>query len=156
MVRDGCARQNSSRADLERRTGRLSYYLRKGKKRHERILNGFARAGGGTAGKGETQGRIAEVLGLSMSTVKRYLVRYQQTGKGAATVQGRMQARLGEAELRVLAAELRAQPDARQTYAERLAAQTGIVVSPMSISRALRRLGWTRKKRQWWPASVTR
>jgi len=44
--------------------------------------------------------------------VKRYVARYQQTGKVAATVQGRMQARLGEAEWRVLEAELRAQPDA--------------------------------------------
>ena len=107
--------------------------------------------------KGETQGHIAELLGLSISTVKRYLVRYQETGSVAATEQRRMAARLGEAELRVLEAELRAQPDAtRQRYAERLAAQTGIVVSPMSIGRAIRRLGWTRKKRRWWPASVTR
>jgi len=107
--------------------------------------------------KGETQARIAEVLGLSISTVKRYLVRYAQTGSVRARVQGRMKPRLGEAELRIVEAQLEVAPDATLViHATRFAEQTGMVVSAMCISRAIRRLGWTRKKRRWVRASGTR
>ena len=107
--------------------------------------------------KGETQARIAEVLGMSISTVKRYLVRYAQTGSVAATVQGRMKPRLGEAELRIVEAQLEAHADATlQMHAAWFGEQTGMVVSGVCISRAIRRLGWTRKKRRWVRASGTR
>lgn len=108
-------------------------------------------------GKGETQKRIAEMLGMSISTVKRYLERYKQTGSVAATLQKRMKPRLGETELSVLEKQLEATPDATLAmHAERFAEQTGLVVSTMSIHRAIVRLGWTRKKRVWVRASVTR
>lgn len=105
---------------------------------------------------GETQGKIATTLRMSISTVKRYLVRYRQTGRVAATVQERMKPRLGEAELKLLETQLATLSDATlSTHAERFAVQTGIVVSASTIGRALRRLGWTRKKRQWVRVSKT-
>lgn len=99
---------------------------------------------------GETQARIGELLGMSISTVKRYLVRYAQTGSVAATVQGRMKPRLGSAELAVIEAQLETHDDwTLAQHAAAFAEHTGLRVSTMSISRAIRRLGWTRKKRRW-------
>jgi transposase len=61
-------------------------------------------------GRGETQQRIAEPLGMSISTVKRYLERHKQTGSVAARVQGRMKPRLGATELNVIETQLETAP----------------------------------------------
>lgn len=100
--------------------------------------------------KGETQHRIGELLGMSISTVKRYLVRYAQTGSVVATVQGRMKPMLGSAELSLIEAQLEAHDDwTIPKHVEAFAAQSGIQVS------AIKRLGWTRKKRRWVRGNAT-
>jgi transposase len=100
--------------------------------------------------KGETQARIGELLGMSISTVKRYLVRYTTTGSVEATVQGRMKPLLGIAELTLIESQLEAHDDwTIPKHVEAFAKQSGIQVSGMTMSRAIKRLGWTRKKSQW-------
>ena len=105
---------------------------------------------------GETLRHIAEVLNISMSSVKRYLNRYKTTGSVRATVARRMQPMLGATDLAVLEGQLRAHND--WTLAQHLAgftAQTGRTVSVSTLGRAVMRLGWTRKKRQWVQQSET-
>lgn len=100
--------------------------------------------------KGETQARIGELLGMSISTVKRYLVRYATTGNVEATVQGRMKPMSGSAELRLIEAQLEAHDDwTIPKHVAAFAAQSGLQVSAMTMSRAIKRLGWTRKKSRW-------
>ena len=56
-----------------------------------------------------------------------------------------------------LAAHLDADPDAtRAQHGRRWAEQWGVRVSVATMRRAVRRLGWTRKKSQWRSASATR
>jgi transposase len=107
--------------------------------------------------KGETQARIGELLGMSISTVKRYLVRYAQTGSVAATVQERMKPLLGGTELAIIEAQLEAHDDwTLPKHVEAFAVQSGLRVSAMTMSRAIKRLGWTRKKRRWVRGNATR
>jgi transposase len=105
---------------------------------------------------GYTQHGIAQLLELSLSPVKRYLERYQATGSVAPTVQKRMAPTLGETELATLEAQVTAHPDGTlREHATWFAERNGRVVSHMTIHRALRRLGFTRKKRQWVRVSAT-
>jgi transposase len=99
---------------------------------------------------GQTQLSIASLLRLSVSTIKRYLGRYQTTGSVAPTVQKRNAPTLGAAELAVLEDQVQAHPDGTlHEHAAWFAANSGRRVSHMTIHRALRRLGFTRKKRRW-------
>ena len=106
--------------------------------------------------KGATQARIGELLGMSISTVKRYLVRYATTGNIEATVQGRMKPMLGSAELSLIEAQLETHDDwTIPKHVEAFAVQSGLYVSAMTMSRAIKRLGWTRKKRRWVRGNAT-
>ena len=105
---------------------------------------------------GERLRRIAEVLDISVSSVKRYLKRHQETGSVAATVARRMVPMLGIADLAVIEGQWQAHND--WTLRQHLALfseQTGRLVSVSTLGRAVARLGWTRKKRQWVPKSGT-
>ena len=100
--------------------------------------------------EGYTQQGIAGLLHMSISTVKRYLGRYQTTGSVAATVQRRATSSLGVAELAILEGQVKTQPAGTlHEHANWFAERTGRVVSHMTIHRALKRMGFTRKKRQW-------
>lgn len=104
---------------------------------------------------GHSQHGIAKLLQVSISSVKRYLARYQATGSVAPTVQKRLAPTLAETELAVLEAQVIAHPDGTlREHAAWLAASSGRMVSHMTIHRALRRLGFTRKKRRWVPVSA--
>jgi len=106
--------------------------------------------------KGETQARIGELLDISISTVKRYLVRQKEKGSLAATVQKRAQSQLQSAELAVIKDLLIAKNDSTLgQLVVQFAARTGVTVSVATMGRAIRRLGWTRKKRQWVPPNET-
>lgn len=101
-------------------------------------------------GEGHSQHGIAQLLKLSVSTVKRYLVRYAATGSVAPTRQKRLAPTLGEAELAILAEQVTAHPEGTlHEHAAWFAERSGRQVSHMTIHRAFRRLGVTRKKRRW-------
>lgn len=99
--------------------------------------------------KGEKQARIAELLGVSISTVKRYLVRQKQTGSVAASVQEQLKPMLQDVDLKVIEQQLEAHSDATiALHIVWFAERTGRQVSYSTMSRAIRRVGWTRKKRR--------
>lgn len=91
---------------------------------------------------GHNQHWIAETFRVSVSTVKRYLVRYQVSGNVAPTVQRRLAPRISakyEPVLRALVAEW---PDAKlEQYCAAWVERTGMVVSVKTMSRMLVRLG---------------
>ena len=105
---------------------------------------------------GHTQQGIAQLLRMSLSTVKRYLVRYQATGSVAPTVAKRKQSTFSEAELAILEAQVEAHPSwTLHEHAAGFAEYSGRRVSHMTIHRTLRHLGFTYKKRQWVRVSAT-
>jgi transposase len=98
---------------------------------------------------GKTQQWLANTFALSLSTVKRYLARFKATGSVAATQQQRMRPKLTDRDIEVLRTLLDQQPDASlEALTAAYNAQAEHPVSRMTISRTIRRLDWTRKKRR--------
>ncbi len=101
----------------------------------------------GAIDAGLPQAEAARLFGVGISTIKRWRRRRRQTGTVQASSRpGRTRRITREAEA-TLVAQVRATPDA--TLAEHCAtwaAATGVVVSPSTMSRALRRAGWPLKK----------
>jgi transposase len=93
---------------------------------------------------------------VAVTTVKRAVVQQRETGSlERKPSPGRPRAirRDQEAALR---ARLEAAPDAiLQEHCAWWAEQYGQLLSAATMWRAMRRLGWTHKKRHWQPASVT-
>jgi transposase len=107
--------------------------------------------------QGYPREEIIKLLGVSRATIKRYLKQRRETGSVAPKViPGRTPKKLGllQAEL---VAQLQANDDLRLEDQCRLWEQThGMHVSTSTMSAAIKRLGWTRKKRRWVPLSVVR
>jgi transposase len=105
---------------------------------------------------GRPQREAARTFGVGINTVKRYLVRQQETGSlERRPIPGGVR-RIGKDQEVILLARLEAAPDA--TLAEHCAwwvAHQGQAVSVATMCRALHRLGWTHKKSRWPPASAT-
>lgn len=99
---------------------------------------------------------VAARFRLHRSTIYRYLAQRQERGTLVPrTSPGRVRAITPTDEVR-LVAHLHQHPTA--TLAEHGAIweqATGVRLSPATLSRTIRRIGWTRKKGQWQPASVT-
>jgi len=95
---------------------------------------------------GKTQAWIAGTYRVSSGSIKRYIRRYETTGSVAPTVQRRQAPRISAAHepaLRALVAR-EAQADLAH-YCALWQAETGIVVSPKTMSRMLVRLGLRQK-----------
>jgi len=106
---------------------------------------------------GTPRQQIVELLQVSLSTIKRYLRQRRQTGTlSAKSIPGRP-AKYGAALDAELPAQLAAHDDATLEQHCQWWEQThGVRVSTASMSRAIARLGWTRKKRHWVPPSGAR
>lgn len=106
---------------------------------------------------GRRRAEVAEIFGISLRTVERYLQQQQRSGDlRPKPLPGRRREILPAQEAQ-LTAQLQAYPTATlerhcQVWAER----TGVWVSATTMYRAIRRLGWTWKKKGWWPPSGTR
>ena len=96
-----------------------------------------------------TQAAIAHRFSVSEATVENWLRQARQEGRrGPKPHAGGPRPRLDADALAVLHALVREDNAATlQEYADRLAARTGVRVSPPVLCRALQRLGWPRKKR---------
>jgi transposase len=97
---------------------------------------------------GSTQKRLAETFSISVSSVKRYLARYEATGSVAATTQRRQEPRIRDEHKALLSAQVEAMNDG--TLADHVAQweqSTGVRVSVQAMSRAFKRFGLPRKKR---------
>jgi transposase len=104
--------------------------------------------------QGQTQAEIAKTFAVSVATIKRYLKQRRESGHvQPKTIPGRP-ALIGAALDAGLLSQLEAHRDASlEEHCQLWEAEHGVQVSTASISRAITRLNWTRKKRRWSPAN---
>jgi transposase len=99
----------------------------------------------------------ARRFGVAVTTVKRAVVQQRETGSlERKPIPGRPRTITGDQEA-LLLARLEAAPEA--TVLEHCAwwaEQSGQTLSEVAMWRAIRRLGWTHKKKRWQPASATK
>jgi transposase len=107
--------------------------------------------------QGYPRQEIVKLLGVSRATIKRYLKQRRETGTVAPkAIPGRTPKKLGllQAEL---VTQLQAHDDLSLEEQCRLWEQShGVRVSTSTMSRAIKRVGWTRKKRRWVPLSAVK
>lgn len=99
---------------------------------------------------------VARIFGVGVSTVKRYAATAREGRSLAPKRRPGSKPRLDVATRKLLEADLKERPAA--TLSERrefLARVAGVSVSDSTVSRALKRLGWSRKKGRWVQASAT-
>jgi transposase len=98
--------------------------------------------------RGMPRKQAAEIFGVSLPTIKRWLKRRKETGDVDAKPVPGPPARKGAALEEVLPSQLRANPDFTLEEHRELFEETyGISVSTSSLSRAFERLGLPLKKR---------
>ena len=107
--------------------------------------------------QGYPRAEIVKLLGVSLATIKRYLKQRRETGTVAPkAIPGRPPKKLGPLQTE-LVAQLQAHDDLRLEDQCQLWEQShGVTVSTATMSRAIKRVGWTRKKRRWVPVNVGR
>jgi transposase len=105
---------------------------------------------------GKPKAQVARTFGVGSSTVKRYASKAQHGESLAPKSPPGKRRKFDEVATKLLAEDLQARPAAtleqRCEYLERVA---GVGVSESTISRAIRRLGWSRKKDRWAPRNAT-
>ena len=102
---------------------------------------------------------VVRVFGVSLATIGRWLRRRRETGDvDARPSPGRTRSICSRTEeRRALWAQLEAHPEATlEEHRELWGREGGVRVSVATMSRAIRRLGWTYKQRRWEPPSVTK
>ncbi len=113
----------------------------------------------GAVDQGTPRREAANLFGVSLSTLKRWL-RRRRNGEDLAPrpSPGRTPSILATAEeKRSLWEQLSANDDATlERHCELWEERHGTRVSVATMSRAVHRLGWTYKKSRWWPPSGTR
>jgi transposase len=93
---------------------------------------------------------VAKTFGVGVSTVKRYAATARQRRPLAPKKHPGSKPKIDEGARRLLEADLEERPAA--TLPERrefLRRTCGVSVSDSTVSRMLKRLGWTRKKDRW-------
>ena len=110
----------------------------------------------GALGRGATKTRAARTFGVSRSSVKRYAKLAEEGRPLAPKKRPGLRPKLDGAAERLLEKDLEERPAA--TLAQRrefLRRARGVSVSESTVSRVLRRLGWSRKKDRWERQSAT-
>lgn len=107
-------------------------------------------------GRGATKSEAARSFGVSRSSVKRYAKLADEGRTLAPKKRPGLKPKMDEATRRLLEQDLEERPAAtlseRREYLGRVA---GVRVSESTVSRVLRRLGWSRKKDRWQRESAT-
>jgi transposase len=106
--------------------------------------------------QGATKSEAARAFGVSRSSVKRYAKLAEQGRPLTPKKRPGSKPKMDETARRLLDADLEERPSA--TLSERrafLRQVAGISVSESTVSRMLRRLGWSRKKDRWERESAT-
>src|SRR5687767_3168239 len=99
--------------------------------------------------EGKTQAWIAHTFRISVSSVKRYIERFERTGSVEATQQQRQQPIIHAGYKAAIDALVERLADASlEEYCEAWERESGQRVSIQTMSRTLMRFGWPRKKRQ--------
>jgi transposase len=106
--------------------------------------------------RGAPTSEVARTFGVGVSTVKRYAATAREGRSLVPKKRPGSKPKMDEAAVRLLEADLRERPTAtlpqRREFLSRVA---GVRVSDSTLSRALKRLGWSRKKDRWERASAT-
>lgn len=106
--------------------------------------------------RGATKTEAARSFGVSRSSVKRYAKLADEGRPLAPKRRPGSKPKMDETARRLLEADLEERPAAslaeRRVFLRRAA---GVSVSESTVSRMLRRLGWSRKKGRWERASAT-
>jgi transposase len=100
---------------------------------------------------------IVRVMGVSAATIGRYLKQQREQGHvRPKAIPGRPSKKIQPLQAG-LEDQLKASPDATLVqHCEYWEQNQGMSVSRWSMSRAIKRMGWTRKKRHWEPPSATK
>jgi transposase len=106
--------------------------------------------------QGKSRKEIVNLFGVSLATLKRYLKQRRERGNlKPKAIPGRPARKRLQVQLD-LEAQLRACPDVSlERHCELWEQAHGMRVSPKTMSRAISKLGWTRKKSRWQPANAT-
>jgi transposase len=106
--------------------------------------------------RGTPKAEAGRAFGVGISSVKRYVAAYRQGRSLAPKKRPGSRPKMDEGARRLLEADLEDRPAAtlpeRREFLERAA---GVRVSDSTVSRMLKRLGWSRKKGRWVRASAT-
>jgi transposase len=100
--------------------------------------------------RGTTKSEAARAFGVSRSSVKRYAKLAQEGLSLAPKKRPGSKLKMNEGATKLLEADVQRRPAA--TLSERrefLGRAAGVRVSDSTVSRMLRRLGWSRKKGRW-------
>ncbi len=104
----------------------------------------------GAKQRGMPTAEVARTFGVGASTVKRYAAAAREGRSLAPKKRPGSKPKLNAAVRKLLEADLRERPAAtlpqRREYLGRVA---GVEVSDSTLSRVLKRLGWSRKKGRW-------
>lgn|SRR5512135_33360 len=105
--------------------------------------------------QGIARSEIVRVLGVSLATMGRYLKQRRETGHvQPKAIPGRPSRKVKSLQAGVQA-QLEAFPDATLAqHCQYWEQRQGMQVSRWSMSRAIKGLDWTRKKRHWGPRNV--
>ena len=104
---------------------------------------------------GHPKAEVAILFGVDRSTINRYL-RRDATGELAPKPRPGRAPRITPAQPDDLVLQLHLHPAATLVeHCQRWDAVHGVQVSRATMSRAIGRVGWTRKKGHWQPVSVT-
>lgn len=109
--------------------------------------------------RGMLRKEAVSVFEVSLATIKRWLKRREQTGSAAPKRRPGMRRRVGATveERRALWRQLEENREATlDEHRELWERERGVRVSVATMSRTIRRLGWTYKQRQWEPPSETK
>jgi transposase len=96
---------------------------------------------------GMARADIVKPFAVSLATIKRYLKQRRESGHVKPKAIPGRPSRKGAALEAGLLAQLEAHDDARlEDHCQQWEAEHGVPVSTATMSRAIRRMGWTRKK----------
>ena len=106
---------------------------------------------------GYPRAEIIKLFGVSRATIKRYLKQRRETGAiNVRPIPGRPSKKFAPLQAG-LVAQLQAYPDATlEIHCQIWEQEHGLRVSTTTMGRAIRRIGWTRKKRRWVPLNATK
>ena len=106
--------------------------------------------------RGMSTAEAARAFGVGLSSVKRYAKTVREGGSLRPKRSPGRRPKADERAKRLLEADLEDRPAATLTQRrEYLCSVAGLRVSESTVSRLLRRMGWTRKKDRWVRASET-
>ena len=106
--------------------------------------------------RGMGKSEAARTFGVSLSSVKRYVATYREGGSLAPKKRPGSKPKLDEGANKLLEANLEDHPEATLPQRrEFLRRACEVSVSDSTVSRMLKRMGWTRKKDRWVRARET-